>query len=136
MSAHQMICHLSDSAGGKPVRGWRATPAAAATNVGKWISARTCPAVAAEFRRCRKSIQQVAERSTVEFTADVAQLEALLEFITRRERAWTGRRIDFWKDVEAAWLRLGYLTSDHHLRSSAPELTRMVSRKRIRWLKA
>jgi hypothetical protein len=53
----------------------------------------------------------------VDFAADLAEVEALLEVVTA-----PGRSLDrpphpvFGPMSEAEWLRLGYLHTDHHLR--------------------
>jgi hypothetical protein len=61
--------------------------------------------------------QQVAGTRPVEFAADVAELEALLELITTREKGfdWPVHPI-FGRLSHAAWLRWAYLHTDHHLR--------------------
>jgi hypothetical protein len=53
----------------------------------------------------------------VDFAADVAQLEALLESaVTRIGTADCPAHPIFGRMSEAAWLRWGYLHVDHHLR--------------------
>jgi hypothetical protein len=118
MSAHQMICHLCDSCR-------VATGERRASNVGgllhrtlmKWIAlylpVRWPPGIPT-----RPEVdQQVGGTKPVEFAADVAQLEALLEFITTRDRGfdWPAHPI-FGRMSRAAWLRWAYLHADHHLR--------------------
>jgi hypothetical protein len=53
----------------------------------------------------------------VDFTADVGQVEALLELVTAPTRS-LGRQPHptFGAMSEAAWLRWGYVHTDHHLR--------------------
>lgn len=118
MSASQMVCHLSDGCrmmtGVKPVSD--ATGRLQRTLV-KWI------AVYLPFRwpagiLTRPEIdQQVAGTRPVDFATDVAELEALLEFITTREKGfdWPAHPI-FGKMSGAAWLRWAYRHMDHHLR--------------------
>jgi len=118
MSASQMVCHLSDGSrmmtGVKPVSD--ATGRLQRTLV-KWI------AVYLPFRwpagiLTRPEIdQQVAGTRPVDFATDVAELEALLEFITTRKKGfdWPAHPI-FGKMSEAAWLRWAYRHMDHHLR--------------------
>jgi hypothetical protein len=52
-----------------------------------------------------------------DFTADVAQLEELVELVTAETRSlvWALHPI-FGRMSDAAWLRWGYLHMDHHLR--------------------
>jgi hypothetical protein len=118
MSAHQMICHLCDSCrmamGEKPVSD--ASGRLQRTLV-KWIAlylpVRWPPGIPT-----RPEVdQQVAGTRPVEFAADVAELEGLLELITTREKGfdWPVHPI-FGRMSHAAWLRWAYLHTDHHLR--------------------
>ena len=61
--------------------------------------------------------QELGGTRPVDFAADVAQLEALLEHITTQTRTfeWQAHPI-FGRMSEAAWLRWAYLHMDHHLR--------------------
>jgi hypothetical protein len=118
MSAHQMVCHLSDSfrmlSGEKPVS---PVSGLAQRTIVKWVALYlplpwpvgipTRPEVDQEFGGTRP----------IDFAADVAELEALLEFVTTRTGVCAGRSHPiFGKLSEAAWLRWGYLHMDHHLR--------------------
>jgi hypothetical protein len=118
MSAHQMVCHLGDSfrmvIGRKPVSD--ATGRLQRTVV-KWIALylplRWPPGILT-----RPEIDQHGGGTKpVEFAADVAELETLLQlFATReQERAWPAHPI-FGRMSRAAWLRWGYRHMDHHLR--------------------
>jgi hypothetical protein len=52
-----------------------------------------------------------------DFAADVAQLEALLEDFTAKPETLAGRPHPiFGRLSRNAWLRWGYLHTDHHLR--------------------
>jgi uncharacterized protein DUF1569 len=118
MSAHQMVCHLSDACrmatGQKPVSdatGWLQR------TLVKWIAlylpVRWRPGILT-----RPEIdQQCAGTRPVDFAADLAELEALLELITTREKSfdWPAHPI-FGRMSHAEWLRWGYLHTDHHLR--------------------
>lgn len=118
MSAHQMICHLSDSC--QVATGERLASDAGGLlqrTVVKWIAlylpVRWPPGIPT-----RPEVdQQVGGTKPVEFTADVAQLEALLHFIATRDKDfdWPRHPI-FGRMSRAAWLRWGYLHADHHLR--------------------
>ena len=118
MSAHQMVCHVADAfrmaLGQKPVS--PATGPLQRTIV-KWI-ALYVPLPWPAGILTRPEIDQVlAGTKPVDFTADVAQLEALLELITAQTRSfdWQLHPI-FGRMSDAAWLRWGYLHLDHHLR--------------------
>ena len=118
MSAHQMVCHLSDAlrmgTGHKPVS--HATSLFHRTIV-KWIvlcAPLPCPAGILT----RPEIdQELAGTRPIDFAADVAQLETLLELVTAPTRTfdWQVHPI-FGRMSDAAWLRWGYLHIDHHLR--------------------
>jgi hypothetical protein len=118
MSAHQMICHLSDS--------FRmATGAKQASDASgrlqrtlvKWIAlyapVRWPPGIPT-----RPEVdQQSGGTKPVDFAADVAELEALLELVATQEKGldWPLHPI-FGRMSQAAWLRWAYLHTDHHLR--------------------
>lgn len=61
--------------------------------------------------------QEVGGTKPVEFASDVAQLEALVEFVATygKDVTWQAHPI-FGRMSKAAWLRWGYLHIDHHLR--------------------
>lgn len=61
--------------------------------------------------------QQCAGTKPVDFAADVADLEALLELMATRDSDfdWPAHPI-FGSMSHAAWLRWAYLHADHHLR--------------------
>jgi hypothetical protein len=118
MSAHQMICHLSDgyrmAAGQKPVS--HATGRLQRTVV-KWI-ALYVPVRWPQGIPTRPEIdQQAAGTGPHDFAADVADLETLVEHIATRTPAfdWPAHPI-FGRMSHAAWLRWAYLHADHHLR--------------------
>lgn len=118
MSAHQMICHLSDAfrmaAGEKPVSD--ATGRLQRTMV-KWIALYLPLPWPAGILTRPEIDQQFAGTKPVDFAADVAELEALLELITTREKGfeWPVHPI-VGRMSHAAWLRWAYLHMDHHLR--------------------
>ena len=118
MSAHQMICHLSDScrvATGEKVAS-DASSLLQRTMV-KWIALylplRWPPGIPT-----RPEVdQQFGGTRPGEFASDVAELEALLAFIATREKGgdWPVHPI-FGRMSQANWLRWAYLHTDHHLR--------------------
>jgi hypothetical protein len=118
MSAHQMVCHLSDACrmatGEKRVSD--ATSLVQGTVV-KWI-ALYAPLPWPTGLLTRPEIDQdVGGTCPGDFAADVAELEGLVEMIAARRgtREWPTHPI-FGRMSEADWLRWGYLHIDHHLR--------------------
>ena len=118
MSAHQMVCHLADAfrmvTGEKPVRN---EVGVFHRTILKWLvlylplrwpgGVLTSPEIDQEQRGTKPAA----------FAADVAQVAALLQFVTapttnldRKPHPMFGRM------SHAAWLRWGYLHVDHHLR--------------------
>jgi hypothetical protein len=119
MSAHQMVCHLSDSVrmmtGQRPVSD--ATGLLQRTIV-KWI-ALYLPLPWPAGIDTRPEIDQCAGGGTrpLDFHADVAELEALVALINRPARSadWPPHPI-FGSMSRGAWLRWAYVHMDHHLR--------------------
>ena len=61
--------------------------------------------------------QELGGTKPVDFAQDVAQLEALLEYITTQPRAFDWQLHPIFGEMsESACLRWGYLHVDHHLR--------------------
>jgi len=118
MSAHQMICHLSDAfrmaLGQMPVSD---ASGHLQRTVVKWVALylpmRWPPGI-----QTRPEIdQQSTGTRPGDFAADVAELEALLDLVATRESGfeWPVHPI-FGRLSHAAWLRWAYLHTDHHLR--------------------
>ena len=119
MSAHQAICHLSDSF--RAVMGRRAVSDASTfffRTVVKWI------ALYGPFRwptgiATRPELDQVAGQGTApaEFERDVAELVALVEEVTAAAGsfAWHAHP-RFGRMPDSDWMRWAYLHMDHHLR--------------------
>ena len=118
MSAHQMVCHLSDSF--RVVLGQKTVSSATGLlprTLVKW-TALYAPLRWPPGILTRPEIdQEVGGTKPVDFAADVAQLEALVELVTtqRKDVAWQAHPI-FGRMSETAWLRWAYLHIDHHLR--------------------
>jgi hypothetical protein len=118
MSAHQMICHLSDcfrmAIGQKPVSD--ATSRLRRTLV-KWVALYLPLRWPVGIQTRPEIDQQVAGTRPVEFAADVAELEVLMAVVTTRGQAldWPVHPI-FGRMSRTAWLRWAYLHMDHHLR--------------------
>ena len=118
MSAHQMICHLSDSfrvvTGQKPVS--HATSLLQRTIVKSIALYLPVPWPAGILTRPEID-QELGGTRPVDFAADVAELEALLEAVTTQTRTvdWQLHPV-FGRMSDAAWLRWAYLHVDHRLR--------------------
>ncbi|MQA29818.1 MAG: DUF1569 domain-containing protein [Luteitalea sp.] len=117
MSAHQMVCHLSDSfrmqTGRKPVRH---APSLVERTIVKWLSL-YLPLPWPAGIPTRPEIDQEREGTKpVDFAADLAELEALLDLAARPGAFHPQAHPTFGRMSEAAWLRWGYLHVDHHLR--------------------
>jgi hypothetical protein len=118
MSAHQMICHLSDGfrmgMGERPVN--RADGLFRRTML-KWM----CLYMPMSWPRGILTVpeinQEMGGTRPLDFASDVAALESLLDVITAQPRNfdWQSHPI-FGSMSDAAWLRWGYLHVDHHLR--------------------
>jgi len=112
------VCHLSDSflvvTGQKPVS--HSTSLLQRTIV-KWIALYFPLSWPAGIPTRPEIDQELGGTKPVDFGQDVAQLEALLEYITTQTRPfeWQLHPI-FGRMSESAWLRWGYLHVDHHLR--------------------
>ena len=118
MSAHQMVCHLSDSFR-LVTHQKEASPATGLlqTTLIKWIALyvplRWPPGVTT-----RPEVdQEIGGTKPGDFAADLAELETLIEIFTTPAKgyAWPAHPI-FGKMSEAAWMRWAYLHMDHHLR--------------------
>jgi Protein of unknown function (DUF1569) len=118
MSAHQMVCHLSDSfrmvSGQKPVSD--AAGPLQRTMV-KWTALYLPMRWPAGIPTRPELDQESGGTRPVEFAADVAALEALVDRFTERQGSLEQQSHPiFGRMSEAGWLRWGYLHMDHHLR--------------------
>ena len=118
MSAHQMICHLSDAfrmATG--IKAVTATPTLRDRTIIKWIALHLpIPWPAGTIRTVPEVDQEIGGTAPGDFRRDVDDLENLLRsFAVRRGAAWPTHPI-FGRLSESQWLRWGYLHVDHHLR--------------------
>jgi len=117
MSAHQMICHLSD--GFRLYMGLMSVAAPGFPYPSKllkwgclWVPIRWPKG----FNTVRELDQQIGGTQPVEFDSDVAELTSLLNRFSRNppEFNWPHPYLGLMSTAE--WMRLGYLHSDHHLR--------------------
>ena len=118
MSAHQMICHLSDSFRG--VMGEKELKPAPRSFAGKFVKwvALYAPMPWPHGVKTRPEMdQRIGGTLPGDFAADVRELRRLFEKFTRRpmEFQWRPHPI-FLEMSEKDWMRWGYLHMDHHLR--------------------
>jgi len=117
MSAHQAICHLTDSF--LAVTGQRhASPASGPLQrtLIKWI-ALYVPIKWPQGVPTRPEVdQEVGGTKPSNFAADLTQLEMLIELITTRKGCFGPAHPIFGPMSETAWMRWAYLHMDHHLR--------------------
>ena len=119
MSAHQMVCHLSD--GYRLLTGERTTTLAA-TPLPRPIM--KCVALYAPVRWPRSVPttpdldQCIGGTRPADFEADLAELERLLTTVATERRGRLAGHLHplFGRMSESAWLRWAYLHADHHLR--------------------
>jgi hypothetical protein len=118
MSAHQMVCHLNDcfrmATGEKPVK---CTPSLAQRTLIKWIAIHVPVHWPRGVVTAPEVNQEIGGTCPVDFTSDLADLEALVKRVAARRGAptWPMHPI-FGRMSEAEWLRWSYLHVDHHLR--------------------
>ena len=119
MSAHQMVCHLCDAC--RMLTDQR-TMAPVASRlpppVMKWIALYLPMRWPAGLRTTPDLDQEGGGTKPVEFTADIAQLEELLNLIaTAQRKSFDGRMHPVFGRMSGGdWLRWAYLHADHHLR--------------------
>jgi Protein of unknown function (DUF1569) len=118
MSAHQMVCHLSDS-----YRMFmdekKVAPAAVPYPRGvlKWVALWAPVQWPHGFKAVPELDQQISGTSPVEFEADRRVLLQLLDRFTRQPRDFQPQpHPHFGSLTDKEWMRLGYLHPDHHLR--------------------
>jgi hypothetical protein len=117
MSAHQMICHVSDSF--RMLIGQKAVSEASGLpqrTVLKWIALYAPLRWPAGVMTRPEVDQELTGTRPGEFECDLDQLEALMEQVTSMPAFKTARHPIFGPMSHAAWLRWGYLHMDHHLR--------------------
>jgi hypothetical protein len=118
MSAHQMMCHLADAfrmaTGEKAVS---EAPSVLPRPLVRWI-ALYLPMRWPQGIQTRPEVDQCLGDGTrpTQFAIDVARVEQLVEVITGPAPRFTPVHPNFGRMSSAAWLRWGYLHTDHHLR--------------------
>ena len=119
MSAHQMVCHLSD--GFRLLTEERTTELAATPLprfIMRWIALYAPLRWPADIPTTPDLDQACGGTRPTDFQADVAELERLLRRVTTDRRGHLAGRDHpiFGRMSEAAWLRWAYLHAVHHLR--------------------
>ena len=119
MSAHQMICHAADAyrmAAGRravePVRG------PMRNGLAKWVALYAPLPWPRGIQTCPEVDPARAGTKPVDFTRDVAEVEAFLALIASAPTSELGQRSHpiFGRMTGEDWQRWGYLHMDHHLR--------------------
>jgi uncharacterized protein DUF1569 len=118
MSAHQMVCHLSDSyrmfMSQKTVS---PAPVPYPRPVLRWFALWVPIPWPRGFKAVPELDQQIGGTSPVEFEADMRELHQLLDRFTRRPKDFQPQsHPHFGQLSDEEWMRLGYLHPDHHLR--------------------
>jgi hypothetical protein len=118
MSAHQMVCHLSDAF--RMALGQKAVSGAAGPlqrTLVKWIALYTPLRWRSGIVTRPEIDQHCGGTKPGDFAADVAELERLVELIARRAKGseWPPHPV-FGRMSHGAWRRWAYLHMDHHLR--------------------
>jgi hypothetical protein len=118
MSAHNMICHLSDGfrlyIGERPAK---TAPVPAPRLILKWVALWVPIPWPHGFRTAPELDQQGGGTRPVEFAADLNDLKALIERFTRQPADYVPKPHPHFDSLtEREWKRLAYLHSDHHLR--------------------
>ena len=119
MSAHQMVCHLSD--GYRLLTGERTTTLARTPLprlLMKWIALYVPLRWPADIPTTPDLDQDRGGTRPADFAADVAELEQLLRKVATDRRGHLAGQVHpiFGCLSESAWLRWAYLHADHHLR--------------------
>ncbi len=118
MSAHNMICHLSDGfrlyMGELPAK---TTAVPIPRVLIKWFALWAPVQWPHGFKTAPEIDQQVGGTRPVEFAADIGELRELIERFTRRPADYVPKpHTHFGPLSEREWKRLAYLHADHHLR--------------------
>ena len=119
MTAHQMVCHLSD--GYRLYMGLkRAEPVdvPAPRWLIKWVALWVPRQWPQGFKSAPELDQQTSGTRPTAFDDDMRELRALANQFTRlpRDFSWPTTHPHFGPMTERDWMRLGYLHADHHLR--------------------
>lgn len=118
MSAHQMVCHLSDAfrlvthqKSASPATGFLQS------TIIKWIALYVPFKWPPGYPTRPEMDQEIDGTKPSDFAADLAELESLVEVVAAapEDYEWPAHPI-FGHMSESAWKRWAYLHVDHHLR--------------------
>lgn len=118
MTPHQMICHLNDSfKAGTGEKQVSSVSNVLSRTLVKWI-ALYLPIPWPRGVRTRPEMDQNRGGTRpVEFNRDLAELKAVIERFSQRQRDFQWHRHPLFDEMsERDWWRWGYLHVDHHLR--------------------
>jgi hypothetical protein len=118
MTAHQMVCHLSDSFRGvMGEKSLAANPGKFGSGLMKW-GALYLPVRWLHGVKTMPDVdQQIGGTPPGDFATDMRDLRRLFERFTIQPRDFTWAPHPFFGDMtETQWMRWGYLHMDHHLR--------------------
>ena len=118
MSAHNMICHLSDGfrlyMGERPAK---PAPVPAPRLLLKWVALWAPVPWPHSFKTTPELDQQAGGTPPVEFASDKDELLSLIDRFTQPPgRVSSAPHPYFGHLSPTEWMRLGYLHADHHLR--------------------
>jgi hypothetical protein len=118
MSAHNMICHLSDGfrlyMGERPAK---PAPTPLPRLLLKWIALWAPRPWPHGFKTAPELDQQGGGTPPLEFAADMRDLRELIERFTRQPPDYASKpHPHFGSMSKREWKRLAYLHADHHLR--------------------
>jgi hypothetical protein len=118
MTAHQMVCHLSD--GFRLYMGERTAKAGAGRvprEILRWVALWAPLPWPHGFKTLPELDQEAGGTRPVEFEKDMRELLGLIDRFVRLpdEFQWPTHPL-FGKMPKRDWMRLGYLHTDHHLR--------------------
>ena len=118
MSAHNMICHLTDGfrlyMGERPAK---PAPVPAPRLLLKWVALWAPIPWPHGFQTFPELDQQAGGTPPAEFTRDMQELRSLIERFTQLPgRFSSAPHPHFGYLSETEWMRLAYLHADHHLR--------------------
>jgi hypothetical protein len=119
MTAHQMICHLSDAfrmfMGQNPVR---PVPQPIPRSLLKYLALWAPVPWPKGFQAAPELDQQIGGTPPAVFDADMRELRELIDYFSATPRTfrWPQQHPHFGALSEKEWMRLGYLHPDHHLR--------------------
>jgi hypothetical protein len=118
MTAHQMVCHLSDCS--RMALGQKQTSDASGPvqrTLIKWLALYTPVRWRPGIVTRPEVDQEIGGTKPFEFSADLKEAEALLSLVASRagSAGWPDHPV-FGRMSERDWMRWAYLHTDHHLR--------------------